>query len=57
MRVTPPTVTANWRKGAPRRRTTAPFTPWLRFHARPIHDIVESAGIAGEMAAFRAGIA
>lgn len=38
-------------------RTTAPFTPWLRFHARPIHDIVESAGIAGEMAAFRAGIA
>jgi hypothetical protein len=37
-------------------RTVAPFTPWLRFTARPIHPIEESASIAGEGIAFRAGI-
>ena len=37
-------------------RTVAPFTPWLRFTARPIHPIEESAAIAGEGIAFRAGI-
>ena len=34
----------------------APFTPWLRFTARPIHPIEESAAIAGEGIAFRATI-
>lgn len=38
-------------------RTVAPFTPWLRFTARPIHPIEESAEIAGEGIAFRASIA
>jgi hypothetical protein len=37
-------------------RTVAPFTPWLRFTARPIHPIEESAAIGGEAIAFRAGI-
>jgi hypothetical protein len=37
-------------------RTVAPFTPWLRFTARPIHPIEESAAIAGEGIAFRASI-
>ena len=37
-------------------RTVAPFTPWLRFTARPIHPIEESAAIAGEGIAFRATI-
>jgi hypothetical protein len=37
-------------------RTVAPFTPWMRFTARPIHPIEESAAIAGEGIAFRAGI-
>ena len=37
-------------------RTVAPFTPWLRFTARPIHPIEESAAIGGEGIAFRAGI-
>ena len=38
-------------------RTTAPFTPWLRFDARPILPIEESATLAGEAIAFRDGIA
>src|SRR5262249_13250270 len=29
-------------------RTTAPWTPWLRFTATPIHPIEESSAIAGE---------
>jgi hypothetical protein len=33
-------------------RTTAPFTPWLRFSATPILDIQESAAIAGEAVGF-----
>ena len=37
-------------------RTVAPFTPWLRFTATPIHPIEESAGIAGEGIGFRATI-
>ena len=37
-------------------RTVAPFTPWLRFTARPIHPIEESAAISGEGIAFRATI-
>ena len=37
-------------------RAVAPFTPWLRFTARPIHPIEESAAIGGESIAFRAGI-
>jgi hypothetical protein len=38
-------------------RTVAAFTPWLRFTARLIHPIEESAEIAGEGIAFRATIA
>ena len=34
-------------------RTTAPFVPWLRFTARPIVPVEESAAIAGEAIAFR----
>jgi Domain of unknown function (DUF3303) len=34
-------------------RTTAPWTPWLRFTVSPIVPIEESAGIAGEGVAFR----
>lgn len=34
-------------------RTTAPWTPWLRFTATPIVPIEESTGIAAEAAAFR----
>jgi hypothetical protein len=34
-------------------RTTAPWTPWLRFTATPIVPIEESAGIGGEAVAFR----
>jgi hypothetical protein len=34
-------------------RTTAPWTPWLRFTVTPIIPIEESAGIAGEAVAFR----
>ena len=34
-------------------RTTAPFVPWLRFSAKAIVPIEESAAIAGEAIAFR----
>jgi hypothetical protein len=34
-------------------RTTAPWTPWLRFAATPIVPIEETTGIVGEAAAFR----
>jgi hypothetical protein len=34
-------------------RTTAPFTPWLRFAATAILPIDEASGIAGEGIAFR----
>jgi hypothetical protein len=34
-------------------RTTAPWTPWLRFRATPILPIEESSAIAGEGVAFR----
>ena len=34
-------------------RTTAPWTPWLRFAATPIVPIEEATGIAGEAVAFR----
>ena len=34
-------------------RTTAPFVPWLRFTARAIVPVEESASIAGEAIAFR----
>jgi len=34
-------------------RTTAPFVPWIRFSAKPILPIEESAAIAGEGIAFR----
>lgn len=34
-------------------RTTAPWTPWLRFTATPILTIEESSAIAGEGVAFR----
>lgn len=34
-------------------RTTAPFTPWLRFTATPILPIEDAAAIAGEGIAFR----
>ena len=37
-------------------RAVSPFTPWLRFTARPIHPIEESAAIAGEGIAFRASV-
>jgi len=38
-------------------RTTAPWTPWLRFTITPILPIEESSAIAGEGVAFRASIA
>lgn len=34
-------------------RTTAPWTPWLRFAVTPIVPIEESSAIAGEGVAFR----
>jgi hypothetical protein len=34
-------------------RTTAPWTPWLRFTSTPIVPIEDSSGIAGEAVAFR----
>jgi hypothetical protein len=34
-------------------RTTAPWTPWLRFRATPIVPVEESAAIAGEAVAYR----
>ena len=34
-------------------RTTAPFTPWLRFTSTPILPVEESAAIAGEGVQFR----
>lgn len=34
-------------------RTTEPFTPWLRFNAKPILPIEEAAGIGAEAIAFR----
>ena len=34
-------------------RTTAPWTPWLRFEITPILPVEESAAIAGEGIAFR----
>lgn len=34
-------------------RTTAPWTPWLRFTATPMLPIEESAAIGGEAVAFR----
>ena len=37
-------------------RTTAPWTPWLRFVATPIVPVEQSAGIAGEAAAWRGSI-
>jgi uncharacterized protein DUF3303 len=37
-------------------RVTAPFGPWLRFTARPILPIEESAAIAGEAIAWRASL-
>ena len=38
-------------------RTTAPWTPWLRFTAKPIVPIEEIAGISGEAVAFRDSVA
>ena len=38
-------------------RTTAPWTPWLRFTGTPIVPIEESSAIAGEAVAFRASVA
>jgi uncharacterized protein DUF3303 len=37
-------------------RTTAPWTPWLRFAVTPIVPIEESAAIGGEAVAFRDSI-
>lgn len=34
---------------------TAPFTPWLRFTAKPILPVQESSAIAGAAIAFREG--
>ena len=34
-------------------KAAAPFTPWLRFTAKPILPIEESSAIAGEAIAFR----
>jgi hypothetical protein len=34
-------------------RTTAPFTPWLRFTSTPLVPVEESAAIAGEAIAYR----
>ena len=38
-------------------RTTAPWTPWLRFTVTPIVPIDESAAIGGEAIAFRDSVA
>lgn len=38
-------------------RTTAPWTPWLRFTATPILPIEESSTIGGEGVAFRDSVA
>jgi hypothetical protein len=38
-------------------RTTAPFTPWLRFTVTPIVPIEEGTGIAMEGVAFRDSVA
>jgi len=38
-------------------RTTAPWTPWLRFTSTPIVPIEESTAIAGEAVAFRDSVA
>jgi len=35
-------------------KTVAPFTPWIRFQAKPILPIQESAQLAGEAMAWRA---
>jgi hypothetical protein len=37
-------------------RTTAPWTPWLRFTATPILPIEESSAIAAEGVAFRQSV-
>lgn len=37
-------------------RTTAPWTPWLRFTVAAIVPIEESSAIAGEAVAFRASV-
>jgi hypothetical protein len=37
-------------------RVTAPFAPWLRFTAKPILPIQESAAISGEANAWRESI-
>jgi hypothetical protein len=37
-------------------RTTATWTPWLRFEVTPIVPIEQSAAIGGEAVAFRASI-
>jgi hypothetical protein len=37
-------------------RSTAPWTPWLRFTVTPIVPIEESSAIAGEAVAFRDSI-
>jgi uncharacterized protein DUF3303 len=37
-------------------RITAPFAPWLRFTAKPLVAIEESAAIAGEAIAWRASL-
>lgn len=37
-------------------RVIAPWTPWLRFDARPIVPIETSAAIAAEGMAFRSGV-
>jgi hypothetical protein len=37
-------------------RCVAPFTPWFRFTARPVHAIEESAAILNESIAFRDSI-
>ena len=38
-------------------RTTAPWTPWLRFTVTPIVPIEESSAIGGEAVAFRDSVA
>ena len=37
-------------------RASAPFTPWLRFTAKPILSIEEASAIAGEGVAFRESV-
>lgn len=37
-------------------RTTAPWTPWLRFTMRPIVPIEEATAIAGEAITFRESV-